>query len=647
MGRAMRTAPLLLALMLALAPPARGGEGDALRAARAAAAQNDWPAAAAAARGAGAVGADIVEWMRLRAGEGTLTDYESFLARRPGWPGLTLLRQKGETAVARSTTPARVIAWFGPNPPATATGAVALVRALAAAGEAERAAVVARTAWVTLDLDEAGEAALLAAAGPALAGAHGARLERLLADGRAAAARRMLARVDPGRRALAEARLALQEGQSAGIEARIAAVPAALAGDPGLALDRFQWRMDRGLYDGAAELILARSAAGTLGDPAAWAKRRAALARELLERGQVRQAHAVAAGHGLRAGADFADLEFLAGFIALRRLDDPAEALVHFRRLGAAVSTPISRARAAYWEGRALAAQGQAEAAEAALRAAARHPATYYGLLAAERLGLPLDPALLAPARPAGGPPPLAHPDVLEAARALARAGDRAQARRFWLHLAEGLPAGDIARLAETARTEGETHIALVLAKRASEAGAGLLPDHAFPVPAMVPDGLAVSRALALAIARRESEFDPAVVSPAGAMGLMQVMPATAEMMARAEGLPYSRPRLTADPAYNVRLGAAYLSRLVEEFGPAVALVAAGYNAGPGRPRRWLTAFGDPRDPGTDVIDWVEMIPIAETRTYVMRVAESLVIYRARLRGAAGPVRLTSELTGR
>jgi soluble lytic murein transglycosylase len=162
----------------------------------------------------------------------------------------------------------------------------------------------------------------------------------------------------------------------------------------------------------------------------------------------------------------------------------------------------------------------------------------------------------------------------------------------------------------------------------------------------MVPDNLPVSRALALSISRRESEFNASVISSAGARGLMQVMPGTAKQIAPKAGLPYNPGRLTSDPAYNVALGSTYLRQLVDQFGPSVALVASGYNAGPGRPRRWITEFGDPRREDVDVVDWVETIPFTETRTYVMRVVESVVIYRAKLKGAVGPVRIRTELTG-
>lgn len=633
---------ILLTALCGAARPVLAEESVALRNALAAAAAKDWPRAEAVAEGA--VGQDIIRWMRLRAGEGTLTEYESFLALRPDWPGLPLLRQKGEVAVARSTTPDRVIAWFTADRPATPAGSMALIRALRASGRAEEAGAEARRAWLRLTFDAAEEDAFLALAGPLAADTHVARAERLLWDDRLSEARRMLPRLPEGPRALTAARLALREGKD-GVNALVDRVPVSLRGDPGLAHDRFQWRMDKGLYDSAAELILQRSEAGTLGRPEAWAARRASLARQLHEMGAGRTAWRVAATHGLAGGADYADLEFLAGFIALRNLGDPATARLHFQRLKGAVKTPISLSRADYWLGRAEEAAGNAEAARVAYAAAARHQTAYYGLLAAERLGMTLD---LRPLAGGGAADTGALPasSVLAAARLLLRAGDRAQGKRFLLHLAGGMDGGGIARLAAMATAMNEPHVALLLAKAAAERGV-ILPGAYFPVTGMVPDGLPVSRALALAIARRESEFDPSVVSPAGAMGLMQVMPGTAQMMATETGLPYARSRLTTDPGYNVAMGSAYLKVLVDEFGPAVALVAAGYNAGPGRPRRWITAFGDPRAPEVDVVDWVERIPIGETRTYVMRVVESLVIYRALLRGTPGKVDVTGELTGR
>lgn len=636
-------APFLL--MAVMDPrPVRADEVQAMRTALDLASGRDWDGALRVAPQG--VGRDVVEWQRLRAGEGLLGDYEAFLQRRPDWPGLPFLKEKGEAAVARSTTPERVVRYFAGDAPETGEGAIALVQSLKALGRVAEAEDVAMQAWSSLSFSAEEEDRLLALAGPSVALVHELRLDRLLWRGDQAAAQRMMARVSPDWQALAKARLALR-AEADGVTALIQAVPKSRAADAGLAYERFIWRMRRDLYDDALPLILERSAdAVSLGDPEAWAPRRAVLTRWLMRQGRNEDAYRVASRHHLKAGGAYADLEFLSGFIALRRMGDPARALDHFRHLEAGVSTPISLSRAHYWQGRAHEAAGAKEAATAAYQRAAQHQTAYYGLLAAERLGKNLDEALLATG---GGQEwrqaSWTSSSVHEAARLLLRAGDRTLAKRFWLHLGEGLDAKGFAQLGDMALASNEPHIAVLIGKAAAERGV-ILPDPYFPVAAIVPDGLSVSRAFAMAIARRESEFEPSARSHADARGLMQVLPGTAKMMAQKIGVPYEPAKLTADPAYNAKLGAAYLSGLVEEFGPSIALVASGYNAGPGRPRRWITEYGDPRRSDVDVVDWVESIPFNETRTYVMRVVEGVVIYRAKLRGSTGPVRVTAELKG-
>jgi soluble lytic murein transglycosylase len=629
-------------LVFGLSLPAQAA---GLRDALAAAGAGDWDKARSLAPQG--VAGDIVEWQRLRAGEGLLGDYEAFLTRRADWPGMAFLHQKGEVAVVRSSQPDRVIAYFAKDRPSTAAGALALVQAHLALGQTEAASKVARAAWASLRFSADEQAQMIALQGAALGGAHVARMDMLLWEGRGTEVGQMMPLVPDGWKALARARISLRTKLD-GVDALIAAVPAAQADDPGLAYERFLWRARSDLRDGAVALLFARSgSAASLGRPAEWADRRAGIARALVKEGRARDAYRVAAEHYLTEGSDYAELEFLAGFIALRQLGDATTARTHFQHLKQGVSTPISLSRAHYWEGRAEEALGNFAAARVAFEAGAQHQTAYYGLLSAEKLGLPLDSALISTARPsdwrAAG---FATSSVFEAATALLTAGDLDLAKRFMLHLAEGLDAQGLDQLGDAALALGQPHIAVLIGKQAAGRGI-ILPRAYFPVVDMVPDGLAVSRALALSIARRESEFNPVVVSPAGARGLMQVMPGTADLMATKLGKPYVLGDLTRDPAYNVVLGAGYLAQLVEEFGTSIALIASGYNAGPGRPRRWITEFGDPRAEGVDIVDWVETIPFSETRTYVMRVVESLVIYRALLRGSVGVVNVSAELAGR
>ncbi|MFN3936397.1 MAG: transglycosylase SLT domain-containing protein [Gemmobacter sp.] len=634
---------LLLALLLLSAPPAGA---TPLAEALARAAVRDWAAAAEHAAPAGPVAADVVEWLRLRSDAAAPAEVLAFAARRPDWPALDHVRQRAEARL-EGLPAAEVLAFFDGTDPATGAGLLALAAALRSEGRGDEAVALLTRLWPELSLSAEDQAALVAAEGAALSARHPARAEALLWAGRLAEAHRMVPLLSADWQRLVEAVLALREDRS-GVDAQVAAVPASLADHPLLAHARFDWRSRKGRTDAALEILADRSAdPSRLGRAEAWAGRRAVLARAAMRAGRTAEAWRIAASHGLTGGAAYADLEFLAGWAALRGMQDPDRALNHFEALGKAVSTPISVSRAEYWQGRAHEAAGRSAEAEASYRRGAAHLTAYYGLLSAERIGAPLDPAAL-------GPPDL--PDwrqagffgssLTQAALLLHQAGDTGLARRFLLHLAAGLEVGDLAGLGALALDLGDAHLAVLLGKMAAARGV-ILPGLYFPDPAILPDGLAVPRPLALSIARRESEFRIDAVSPAGALGLMQLMPGTAKLMADKLGLPHDVPRLTVDPAYNAALGSAYLAHLEQEFGPSLALVAAGYNAGPGRPRAWVADLGDPRSPATDVVDWVEQVPFAETRTYIMRVAEGVAIYRALAAGQPQPVRLTDLLAGR
>ncbi len=589
----------------------------------------------------------LLRWFRLREGDGALDDYAAWFRDFDHWP-LPVTIQREAEQMLEDAAPEEVRAFFADRAPRSADGWMGLFDAHLALGDRDAARAIAERLWRGSALSAAHETALLTEFGDTLAPLHTERLDMLLWEGVRAGAGRMLDRVPDGHARLGRARLALQARES-GVNALIDRIPAGLASDPGLAHDRFQWRMDAGLRDSAAELLLERSAsAEALGRPEAWARWRIFLARTALSDGEHALAYDLASTHHLDDGVQFADLEWLAGFIALRHLDRPDDALRHFRALRIRVSSPISLGRAGYWEALAQEALGNAPAAEAALMFAAEHQTGFYGLLAADRAGLPLDPALAnGPDFPDWRQTALAGSDLLEAALLLIEADEWHEARRMVIHLARTLTRKDeFGALADLLLDKGEPNMALNVAKIAVQHGF-VLPRAYFPLNGLENADLPADPALVLAIARRESEFDPAVVSPADARGLMQVVPGTGRMMARELGIEDFTPAsLTTDAELNARLGAAYLDRLTREFGPSLALVAAGYNAGPGRPRQWIDRLGDPRDPSVDIVDWVESVPFAETRNYIMRVAESLIVYRARLAGGTAPIEMEALLRG-
>jgi soluble lytic murein transglycosylase len=605
----------------------------------------DWEQAQALGRQSGALAFDIVLWHRLRADSGTFSDYADFAARRADWPGMPLLHKMGETRLFEASTDA-VLAYFATRTPQTGEGSLALAAARAARGDVAGASAEVVRAWRSLELSEAEQAVFLARHAAVLAEHHGGRMAMLLDQGKPAQAGRMLELVTPGTRAVAAARIALQTDAN-GVDALIAAVPPTMAGSAGLARDRATWRMRRNNEAGAAELMLERSSGPqSLGVPSLWARPRAALVRSNIRAGNFTLAYRLASSHHLAAGADYADLEWLAGYAALKQ-GRASVALEHFRALGRAVSGPISLARAGYWQGRALEDLGQRDAARQAYSEAARHQTAFYGLLAAERAGLSMDPALIGrESLPDWRGAPFTASSVFQAAVLLRAAGQPDISERFLLHLGESLDSTGLAQLARLAEEWSDPHLGLIVAKAAADRGVVFVSAY-YPLAGLQSRSFGVPPELVLAIARRESEFDPKVISRAGARGLMQVMPDTARMMAAKLGLNYDLARLTSDPDYNARLGAAYLAQLREEFGASVVLVAAGYNAGPGRPRRWVAEMGDPRAADVDVVDWIEMIPFVETRNYVMRVSESMMVYRARLSGTTEPIRLTDLLKGR
>ncbi len=609
--------------------------------------RGDWDAARASLRTADVPpeATHLLDWFRLRAGEGTLAEFDAWLTDMAHWP-LPVTIQRAAEALLEDAPAAEVRRFYADRTPQSAAGAMALLQALDPGAEADE---LARSLWLEHSLNARQEAQLLERHGEALADLHGTRLDMLLWRGAGSAAERMLERVPAEVARLAQARLGLQ-ANAQGVAALVNAVPAALADDPGLAHDRFQWRMNAGLTDSAGDLLIERSATGAdaLGTPEAWARWRIFLTRTTLGAGDAERAYALATPHHLEDGAQFADLEWLAGFIALRHLDRPEDALRHFRALRIRVSSPISLGRAGYWEGLAHEALGDHGAAEAAFAYAAEHTTSFYGQLAAERAGLGMDPALAhGPTYPRWQESGFAGSDLLAAALLLRDTGNWLEARRLILHLAWQLDsADDLGALGDLLLGLEEPNKALNVAKIAVQKG-HVLPRAYFPLTGLEAVDLPAPADLVMAIARRESEFDPAVVSHADARGLMQVLPGTGQMMARELGIEGFDPAsLTTDPALNARLGAAYLRGLREEFGPSLALVAAGYNAGPGRPRAWIDRLGDPRNGDVDIVDWVESVPFAETRNYIMRVAESLVVYRTRLAGEPAPINLEALLRG-
>ncbi|TNC49813.1 lytic transglycosylase domain-containing protein [Rubellimicrobium rubrum] len=635
-------------LVLSIAAGAAMAESTAVSALREAtreARSGDWESAFAAAEDGGPVVEAILDWQALRDSGGEFHEYATFITEHPDWPDLDSLRANGETSIPASASPDEVLTYFGEALPQTGQGARALARALVAQGREDDARAMLEKVWLTQPLNDAGQAALVQAYGDWLEPLHAQRAEAMLWRWRTSDAERMLSLLPDERRALVRARMALIRGGNA--RDLIAKIPGGLRDDPGLAYDRYNHLAEDGDYSEALAILKARSkSAEDLGEPFRWAAWRAQIVRWLMREGRAQEAYDLAASHHLSEPSDvYADLEWLAGYLSLRYLDDPERALAHFQASEKAVKGPIAASRAAYWQGRAEDEIGVFDAAAFSYARGARHQTAFYGLLSAERLGLSLDPRLTGQEDFGDWrKSPAMAGDLTQAMLLLLAAGDRDDALRFTLQLARTLDRTGMGQLGNLLEQMQEPYMAVLAGKAAVERGV-VIPTAYFPLHPMARQDWPVEPELALSIARRESEFNAGVASPVGAQGLMQLMPATAREVAGDLRLPYSRDRLT-DWEYNATLGTQYLAMLEQMFGTSPVLIAAGYNAGPGRPRQWMGQRGDIRDAEVDVVDWIEHIPFAETRTYVMRVAESIPIYRARLTGVTGPVQFTALLRG-
>ena len=586
----------------------------------------------------------VVSWDRLRRDTypASFAEYALFLRDHADWPQAAAIRRRAEKAIDSSVAPPDRLAFFKDFPPLSALGKFRLAEALLAANRRPEAVAAARDAWTSAGLDADGELQLLASFDADLTPAdHLARADRLLWSGQVTAAGRLAPRLSGDRQRWLDARAGLRTGSPDAAQ-RLAAVPPALLGDPGLLFDQAQWLKRRGDLAGARALLAnAQVPIGTVLDPEQWLKARLELARGAWRDGQFETAYRLAARHAafplgrplsdrsLGERQQYVESEWLAGWLALRKLNRPGDAFGHFQNVRSAAQTPLTQTRGDYWTGRAAEAAGHRDEARAAFEAAALHTDYFYGQLAAERLGRPLSTARAAPLPVPGTDQTTRFQSdgLVTAVRALGDLGDRNRQNLFLRTLAERAQSpADQALVASLVRPLARPDLGVMLGKAARADGELALLDLAYPIVEL-PPSLADRFSIIHALTRQESQFDRAIVSAANARGMMQLLPGTAAEQAAKLGIPYSASRLTEDPIYNMTLGGGYFARMRDNFGGSWVLAVASYNAGPGNARKFIAANGDPRLPGVDMIDWIESIPIYETRNYVQRVLENAVMY--------------------
>ncbi|WP_244548962.1 lytic transglycosylase domain-containing protein [Bradyrhizobium canariense] len=579
----------------------------------------------------------LAEWIILRSDDNgaSVERYRAFIEANPSWPSQSFLRRRLEAVLWDDhRDDATVMSWFANESPLSAKGKFALARAMIGRGDRTNAERLVRDAWRNDAMSEETENNALDLFGALLTpGDQKARMDLFLYGGEHEIALRAAKRLGGAEVALAKARIASYR-KAPNTEALLEQVPRELRGDAGYIFSKIQLLRREEKFAEAAQLMLsAPKDPGRLYNVDEWWIERRLMSRKLLDVGEYRTAYLIARDAALPARDIYkTEQEFTAGWIALRFLRDPATAAQHFARIGVGSSNPTALARAGYWQGRAAEAAGRSQEARAAYIAAAEHSTSYYGQLARAKLGLPQIALNGAPAARGRG---IERLEVVRAVQLLYALDEREIAIPILADMGDNGDPDALVGLGELASRNGDARGMLLLGKAALNRG---LPFdfYAYPVNGIPPFksiGPDVEQSVIFAIARQESAFNPAVVSPAQAYGLMQVTPDAGRYVCKKYGVGFDLQRMKTDPVYNAALGAAELGGLLEDYRGSYIMTFAAYNAGRGSVKKWIERYGDPRDPKVDAVDWVEQIPFSETRNYVQRIMENLQVYRARFGG--------------
>lgn len=609
---------------------AEAAEGISFAKALSAAQKGDVGTTMAGIRHSGKTEKKLLQWelMQQQNVNVPFDQYTEFLSYAAGWPQLTTIQLRAEEIFPDDYSDAQVVQWYQDRKPLTSRGLIRYANALLAQGQRSASQAAVKDFFTQRDFGTDSAVKIMTAFQGTLTNEDVAqRVDKLIWEEKYTQAKDLLPYLPNDLQRVPATRIALLT-EDARADDMVNVLSSSEENDPGVAFARAHWRREMG-FDSSAAVILSRVQAPALREEDV-AQERAILARRFFEHGDFGAAYAVASAQPVVGGQNATQNLWYAGWLALRFKQDPSSAAKFFQAFYDNVQTPISRGRGAYWLGRTAEAAGQSDVAKQWYQVAANLGPSFYGQLASEKLGQPffIPPYVAKSANSA-----VVNDDRLQAALLLEKTDNPNDARSFIRAVLNDISSEqDFAAVADWALAHHQAQWAVHAGKAAQLKGfAGL--REAYPV---LPTNVSaefdsrIEPALAHALIRQESEFDPNAKSSSGALGLMQLMPKTAAYVAKKMGLRHTTASLTNNPSHNVQLGSRYIADQMNGFGHDYLAIAA-YNAGPGKVKQWLNLIGDPRNPQVDAIDWVESIPVYETRNYVQRVVENQNIYRALL----------------
>ncbi|WP_455474488.1 lytic transglycosylase domain-containing protein [Bartonella sp. B30(2025)] len=555
------------------------------------------------------------------------------------WPGMDIMHNNAERAFINEThSTLLIIQKFSHHPPLTAEGMAAFAQALILTKQMTRARQIIAPWWHKAKLNAKEEELVLEKAGSALHPIdHLKRMQFMLYAHRIASAKKVAELAHA--QSLFEAFVAVEKNDPRAVQ-KLQAASHSWRKDPLLQFTEIRYLRKIGQYNAAAALMMKTPRdSSSLVNPDAWWIERRVLSREMLDLNKPETAYQLVTTHtGITSSLTVAaDVEFHAGWYALRFLHNPKLAMHHFSLIPQFSSTPLSISRGYYWMGKTAKALGQHKDAQHYFHRAAHFKSTYYGQLAASHLNLK-KLSISFPKPTTAERQRFSARKATQAIQRLELAGYDNFAKIFYKGLSKKIEStGELALLAVMAEKNGDYHTSLKIGKTAvfqgKNVGALAHPIGAIPKSVNIS---ATKKALVYAIARQESEFNPTAISKAGAQGILQLLPTTAKALAKKHSIAWSSTKFSNDVSYNATLGAYFLGDQLEYFNGSYILTLIGYNAGLRRANEWIKRYGDPRGQSLDkVIDWIERIPYTETRNYVMRVMENYEVYKARLTGKA------------
>ena len=574
----------------------------------------------------------IVDWHFLNQNNNSkyFNRTKKFVEENPDWPQKKQLRRKMELFINKNLNNKEIIKYFETYPPITTKGAVNYVDALKKEKGLENVKNLIRKTWIERKFTRSQSKDFYKRYKKVLRiEDHDARIEKLTWTGRSYEARRMLPLINKNKKKLYNAKIILRR-RAGNADQAISSIDTDLLNDQGLVYERLRWRRKSRLYKTAYDLI--NPLPNNLKYERKWWYEISIIVRKLIENKEYKKAYYLIKDFSSKSNELLSESEWYAGWIAYEFLNFDSEIHInHFLNSYENTDHKGEKAKSGYWAGRAYEKINNIELSNLWYENSAKYVTEFYGQLSHEKINT--NKSLLPNEELYGknlfikDDLDFVNSDIYKASELMLANGTRKNAKLFISSLIYNSKSpGQLQIIAKLSKDFDRPDLAIKASKYAEKKNIYLY-HYAYPSLKNYKIYKDVEKELVYAVIKQESAFDSKAISRVGARGMMQIMPATANIVSKELKLNYSKKRLTSDVQYNVSLGSYYLYSLIEDY-DSYLLALIGYNAGPRRVKRWIKKFGDPRKENVDYDSWIEKIPIKETRLYVKIVLSNLQVYR-------------------